>query len=83
MVIGFIILRQVIIGVLEFKGVMSVSASGLQLFQDGIISSFKNKYIIGGLALIFQSLILFFDKISSSEKRDIDASLYVVVARRK
>ena len=69
--------------IVEFKGVMSVSASGLQLFQDGIISSFKNKYIIGGLAFIFQSLILFFDKISSSEKRDIDASLYVVVARRK
>lgn len=69
--------------IVEFKGVMSVSASGLQLFQDAIISGFKNKYIIGGLALIFQSLILFFDKISSAEKRNIDASLYVVVARRK
>jgi SAM-dependent methyltransferase len=68
--------------VTSFFGIMGLAASGLQLFQDAFGNKLPKypKYI---LAFIMQPLILLFDKMHSQEQRNRDASLYVVVAKKK
>src|SRR5471030_161599 len=65
----------------SFHGIMGLAASGIQLFQDAIISKLP-KFLKAPLALIMQSFILLFDKINSQPQRDRDASLYVVLAQK-
>jgi SAM-dependent methyltransferase len=69
--------------IVEFTGIMGLMASGLQLFQFGLVSKFKNKYLVGATNYFFQRLVMFFDKFSSDKDRQIDASLYILVAQKK
>ena len=64
-----------------FYGVLGLAASGLQLFQDGIIAKLP-KFLVPVFALIMQMLISLFNKINSQLQRDRDAALYVIVAQK-
>ena len=68
--------------VTTFFGIMGLAASGLQLFQDAFGNKLSKypKYV---LAFFMQPLIFLFDKIHTQEQRDRDASLYIVVAKKK
>ncbi|OCX50670.1 hypothetical protein BEL04_23165 [Mucilaginibacter sp. PPCGB 2223] len=65
----------------SFFGIMGLAASGLQLFQDAIISKLP-KFLIPPFALVMQGLIALFNKINNQEQRNRDASLYVVLAQK-
>lgn len=65
----------------SFFGIMGLAASGLQLFQDAIISKLP-KLLIPPFALVMQGLIALFNKINNQEQRNRDASLYVVLAQK-
>jgi SAM-dependent methyltransferase len=65
----------------SFFGIMGLAASGLQLFQDAIISKLP-KFLIPPFALVMQGLIFLFNKINNQEQRNRDASLYVVLAQK-
>jgi len=67
--------------VTSFFGIMGLAASGLQLFQDAIISKLP-KFLIPPFALVMQGLIALFNKINNQEQRNRDASLYVVLAQK-
>lgn len=68
--------------IIKFHGIMGLAASGLQLFQDGLI--FKMPvFIRPGFSFIMQGLIAFFDKVSSQAQKDRDASLYVIIAKKR
>lgn len=62
-------------------GIMGLAASGLQLLQDAIINKLP-KFLIPPISLIFQLLILLFDKLHSQAQRNRDASVYVVIAQK-
>jgi SAM-dependent methyltransferase len=65
----------------SFYGIMGLSASGLQLFQDGICVKLP-KFLVPPFALVMQTLIILFNKINSQEQRDRDGAIYVIVARK-
>lgn len=65
----------------EFSGILGLSASGLQLFQDALINKLP-KFLHGFTALIMQTIIFLFDKIHSQNQRNRDAALYVVFAKK-
>lgn len=65
----------------SFFGIMGLAASGLQLFQDAIISKLP-KFLIPPFALVMQGLISLFNRINTQEQRNRDASLYVVLAQK-
>lgn len=65
----------------EFTGILGLSASGLQLFQDALINKLP-KFLHGFTALIMQTIIFLFDKIHSQNQRNRDAALYVVYAKK-
>ncbi len=65
----------------SFFGIMGLAASGLQLFQDAIISKLP-KFLIPPFALVMQGLIALFNMINTQEQRNRDASLYVVLAQK-
>ncbi len=65
----------------SFHGIMGLSASGIQLFQDAILNK-TPKFLVAPISLVMQSLILLFDGIHTQRQRDRDASLYVVVATK-
>jgi len=65
----------------SFFGIMGLAASGLQLFQDAIISKLP-KFLIPPFALVMQGLISLFNRINSQDQRNRDASLYVVLAQK-
>jgi SAM-dependent methyltransferase len=65
----------------SFTGILGLTASGMQLFQDGIY--FKLPKILAPVwALIMQPTIWLYDKIHSQPQRDRDGALYVVVAKK-
>jgi len=65
----------------SFTGVLGLTASGVQLFQDGIL--FKLPKLFRPLwAVLMQGLIWFFDKFHSQSQRNRDAALYVVIAQK-
>ena len=65
----------------SFTGVLGLTASGVQLFQDGIL--FKLPKLLRPLwAVLMQGLIWFFDKFHSQSQRNRDAALYVVIAQK-
>lgn len=68
--------------ILEFHGIMGLAASGLQLFQDGLIFKIP-AFLRPAFAWCMQSLILLFDKVSSQAQKDRDASLYVIIAKKR
>lgn len=66
----------------SFFGIMGLAASGIQLFQDAILNK-TPKFLKPPISLIMQSLILIFDKINNQAQKNRDASLYVVIAKKK
>ncbi len=65
----------------RFSGILGLAASGLQLFQDGLIN--KAPRILHPLiSFLLQGLIGFTDKLYSQAQRDRDAAIYVVFAKK-
>jgi len=65
----------------EFTGILGLSASGIQLFQDSLINKLP-KFLHSPVALVMQSIIFLFDKMHSQEQRNRDAAIYVVFAKK-
>ncbi|MDN5286284.1 MAG: methyltransferase protein [Mucilaginibacter sp.] len=65
----------------SFSGIMGLSASGLQLFQDGIYIKLP-RFLKPVFALVMQTLITLFNKINSQEQRNRDGAIYVIVAQK-
>jgi len=65
----------------SFHGILGLPASGLQLFQDGIYLKLP-KLLRPVFALIMQTFIILFNKISSQEQRNRDGAIYVIVAQK-
>lgn len=68
--------------ILKFHGIMGLAASGLQLFQDGLIFKMP-EFLRPVFSFTMQVLISLFDKVSTQEQKDRDASLYVIIAKKK
>jgi len=68
--------------ILKFHGIMGLAASGLQLFQDGLIFKMP-KFIRPVFSFFMQGLIAIFDKVNSQEQRDRDSSLYIIIAKKR
>jgi SAM-dependent methyltransferase len=67
--------------VVSFNGILGLSASGMQLFQDGILFKLP-KLLVPVWAVIMQAIIWLFDQIHTQGQRDRDGALYVVVAKK-
>ncbi|HEY9535726.1 MAG TPA: class I SAM-dependent methyltransferase [Mucilaginibacter sp.] len=65
----------------SFTGVLGLSASGLQLFQDGILFKLP-RFLVPVWSVIMQGIINLFDKIHTQAQRDRDSALYIVVAQK-
>ncbi len=65
----------------SFEGILGLTASGLQLFQDGILFKLP-KFLFPVWSVIMQGLIWLFDKLHSQPQRNRDGALYVVVAQK-
>ena len=66
--------------IIYFEGIMGLAATSIQLFQDASISKVP-KPIKPLFAYSSQLLISFIDKLYPPMKRDLDACLYVLVAK--
>lgn len=75
------IIQQTKFKIESFEGIMGLSASGLQLLQDAFLLKLP-KMLHPPFALIMQGLIRLCDRMHSSEQRNRDASLYVVLAQK-
>lgn len=67
--------------ILHFRGVMGPAATGLQLWQDAIIDRIP-KFIRPIFTRVIQSRIRTADRKCSTNNRDADASVYILVARK-
>lgn len=68
--------------ILNFHGIMGLAASGLQLFQDGLI--FKMPVFMRPVfSYLMQGLIMLFDRVSSQAQKDRDGAIYVILAKKK
>ena len=67
--------------VTRFEGVFGLAATGLQLFQDTLYWRLPRP-LKPLLALIMQGLISLADRLQSQQSRDLNASVFVVVARK-
>jgi SAM-dependent methyltransferase len=65
----------------SFTGILGLTASGLQLFQDGILFKLP-KFLRPIWAFFMQINIWLYDKLHSQSQRDRDGALYVVVAKK-
>jgi SAM-dependent methyltransferase len=65
----------------SFTGILGLTASGMQLFQDGILFKLPN-FLKPFWAVIMQFKIWLFDKLHNQPQRDRDAALYVVIATK-
>jgi SAM-dependent methyltransferase len=65
----------------SFFGVLGLSASGLQLFQDGILFKLPG-VLVPVWSVIMQGFIWVTDKLHSQEQRNRDSALYIVVAQK-
>lgn len=68
--------------IIEFKGIMGLISSGLQLFQDGVANKLPGP-LKSLWALVMQTVIRLADKLNSQAQKDRDASLYIMAIRRK
>ena len=68
--------------IINWVGIMGLAASGLQLFQDGLIFKIPT-FLRPTFSFLMQSLVMLFDKVSSQQQKDRDASLYIMVAKKK
>jgi SAM-dependent methyltransferase len=67
--------------VLKQAGVMGLAATGLQLFQDALYGRIPRR-LRAPYALVMQTLIAFFDRIDSPERRAKNALVFVVIAEK-
>ena len=67
--------------IVRFEGIMGLTASGLQLTQDGLMHKMPG-FLRPVFSFIMQRLIFLFDKVHSQEQRNKDASLYILIARK-
>ena len=67
--------------VTRFEGVFGLAATGLQLFQDTLYWRLPRP-LKPLLALIMQALISLADRLQSQQSRDLNASVFVLVARK-
>ena len=66
--------------IVSFRGILSRSAMGLQLFHDGLY--FKMPVFVRSIFTFFmQYFIAFFDKIERQVNKDRDASTYIIIAK--
>ncbi len=68
--------------VIYFRGIMGRSATGLQLFQDGLLFKLP-RFIRPVLTVFMQQFIALADKIHSQKQRDDDACIFILVATKK
>lgn len=68
--------------IVEFRGIMGLAASGLQLFQDGVYH-WLPRFLQPFFSLFMQLQIALLDRLTSASKRDTEASLYILVARKR
>ncbi len=70
--------------VVKFNGVLCVSAFCMQVIQDKLNGRLKWKYLRAVNNSLFQNLIIpFLDKLSSDDERSKDASIFVLVAKKR
>jgi SAM-dependent methyltransferase len=78
-------LREVVqragLKVVRFEGIMGLRASGLQLFQDGLLYRVPTR-LRGPLAYVMQRAIAFVDRREPSDSRDVNALVFGLVAER-
>lgn len=67
--------------VLSLTGVMGLSATALQLFQDATYGALP-RALRAPYALVLQTLIALFDRLQSARSRAYNALVYVVVAEK-
>ena len=67
--------------VTRFEGVFGLAATGLQLFQDALHWRLPRP-LKTLLAAVMQPLISLADRLQSQQSRDLNASVFVVVARK-
>jgi hypothetical protein len=67
--------------VLRFEGIMGLSASGLQLVQDGLMPRLP-KRLRPGFAYLMQKTIAFADRHESPTSRETNALVFALVAQR-
>lgn len=68
--------------VIDFIGIIGRSATGLQLFQAGLMFKLP-KFIKPPFFFIMQLLIALFDKTTTKETRDKDAAVFIAIAKPK
>lgn len=68
--------------VIDFIGIVGRSATGLQLFQAGLMFKLP-KFIKLPFFFLMQILIALFDKTTSQETRNKDAAIFIAVAKPK
>lgn len=69
--------------IVEFKGLMGVSAVGVQYLQDKFLQKFPLFMRIPILTPMFQMIIILIDFFVQQESRNKDAAVYLVVARKR
>ncbi len=68
--------------VVRFEGIMGLSASGLQLFQDGVYYRLP-RLLRPAFALVIQTAIAIADRFEGAEARRMNALVFGVVAQRR
>lgn len=67
--------------VLDFRGILGPTATGIQLWQDSVLSNLYRPFR-KAFAFIVQQSVRAADRACSSNVRNADASIYVLVARK-
>jgi SAM-dependent methyltransferase len=67
--------------VVEFKGIIGMAATGLQLFQDAVSYRLSPRWV-GWLALFMQPLIAFADRFETDASLSNNAQVFALVAER-
>jgi len=67
--------------IIHFEGILGLSATGLQLFQDGILFKLPS-WLKGIWSFLLQRIIWLMDKIHTQAQRDRDGAMYVVLAKK-
>jgi len=65
----------------RWKGIMGLTASGLQLFQDGLIFKLP-RFLRPLFAFSMQIWVSLADRLHNQQQRDRDASLYILTGRK-
>jgi SAM-dependent methyltransferase len=67
--------------VVRFEGIIGMAATGIQLFQDSLLSRVPPR-LVPWLALFMQRLVAFVDRFETPESLGYNAQVFALVARR-